>query len=79
MDIWFFYIFIGIIIAFMTYTKLEEDGVTGDQILSMLPINTNMWLREHLSVYRICVLVAFVVIIFIWPYVLYKLWYNNEK
>lgn len=80
MDFITIYLILGVIIDFMIYAQLEDDGITGDNVLAIIPDEYRLWLINHPNVYKLLVIIAFVLIIFIWPYVLYKIWniYGEE-
>ena len=73
MNILVIYLLIGCIVSFVTYDELEKQNITGDQILSNENYSVRKWFQEHPNCFKLTVILTFVVIIFIWPYVLYKM------
>jgi len=76
---WITYLMIGFYFAFMVYYELEEEGVTGDHILNVLPIKLSNWLLEHQNMYVLLLVTAAVFITVAWPYVLYLMWRNRNE
>lgn len=67
------YIITGAIVSFMLLFKADELGITGDMIISELEFEEQKFLRQHPNLYKFGVMLVLLAIVFIWPYVLYKI------
>lgn len=72
-----FYLICGILVVFMAYEELEENKITGDQLLSRFPEQMRNWFANHLFIYRLSIVLTGLAIVFIWPYVIFKNMYDN--
>lgn len=77
-DFAFIYLLIGCFITFMILNKTDELGITGDMVIDRFDYPVRIWLREHPNIYRLGLMIALFAIVFIWPYVLYKLMNEDE-
>lgn len=73
------YLMIGFYFAFMIYYELSETGITGSNILSMLPDRLATWLFEHSDAYVLLILFLAIGIVILWPYVIYLMWRNKNE
>lgn len=67
------YLFIGVIISITVYYDSVNEGITGDMILSQFDDDTKRKCLDNPDLFKFGMICTFVVIIFVWPYVLYKL------
>ena len=77
-DVLTIYLVIGFFVSVMTLYALEENNVTGEQILSYANFEIRNLFMNHPMLYKAIVIICFLVIIFIWPYVLYRMSNNNN-
>jgi hypothetical protein len=68
----FIYFLVGFIVSLWLYDYVDDGSISGETILSFLHPRISVWFREHQVSFEICVMLGFVLIIFIWPYVLYR-------
>lgn len=76
---WIIYLMIGFYFAFMTYYEMEEEGITGEHILKMLPFRLSTWLYEHQNMYVLFIFTVAIFITIAWPYYLYLIWRNRNE
>ena len=79
MNLFLIYITVGYFVSLFVYNKLEEENITGDQILSQANYNVRFWFEEHQNCYKVTIAAALLLIIIIWPYILYKMINNNNN
>ena len=73
------YIITGAIVSFMLLFKADELGISGDMIISEFEFEEQEFLRQHPNLYKFGVMLVLLAIVFIWPYVLYKLVQEYDK
>lgn len=58
--------------------ELQEENITGDDILSMAEPDVRLWFQEHPKCYKASVYITLFVVVLIWPYFLFKN-FNNDN
>ena len=76
---WTIYLMIGFYLAFMIYCALEDEGVNGDHIIQYLPFKLATFLSEHPNYYVLFIILVAIIIITIWPYIMYIMWRNRDE
>ena len=78
MQIFIAYLLIGCMVSFLIYNYLDNKGITGEQILTYTDSNTRIWFKEHPLCYKFSVILAFLIIMLIWPIVLFVIIKNDD-
>ena len=68
------YLMVGFCVSYYVYEKLQNSGLSGDQLISMLPDNDyKSKLYDNPNMWRWVLTTAIIVIGLIWPITLYKI------
>lgn len=74
----FFYLLIGVFTSAMIYERAEEFGLTGEHILSILPLQMRLWFRANNGWYKASVVFCLILIVLLWPIALIWTSDNDE-
>jgi hypothetical protein len=68
------YMFIGIMTLAWFYVTAVDDGITGDDIIAMLPgQKKRAYLYNHPNAFKLLLGMTLILIVLLWPIVLWKL------
>ena len=73
LNLFFYYILTGCFVSFLVYKKVSDMGYTGERIVSFFDDDLRIKCKNNPNLYRYAMYLMFLVIVFIWPYVLYKM------
>jgi hypothetical protein len=77
MTVFLAYLLIGYFVSVFVFYRVEDEGITGEQVLSLMDYKLRIWFTDHPKVYMTSILLALIAIMFVWPFVLYKLFKNG--
>lgn len=73
------YLTIGCFVSLFIYFKMEEEISLEAYLLLNADENIRIWFRDHPKYFKACVLTVLFAIVFIWPYILTKMFQEDDE